>query len=199
MLIYGDKQDIENSQNNQCNPTILYCNPNAGYYETLYFDSQWIEFYTQKGMNLMLWNYRGYGFSQGNPNPKDIFSDGEIIIKYLREEEKLNKIGTHGQSLGGMISCYLAQKVKLDFLCADRTFSCISDIAYFGFAKWTKFLIKILAKDLDIWSPKNYSDSNCYKIITYDVNDNIIPYMASLKNGIIKQVSFKIFKIYLKH
>ena len=42
---------------------MIYCNPNAGYYETLFFDSEWIDFYLQQGVNICLWNYRGYGFS----------------------------------------------------------------------------------------------------------------------------------------
>ena len=27
-------------------PTILFCNPNSGYYESLYYQSDWIDYYT---------------------------------------------------------------------------------------------------------------------------------------------------------
>jgi hypothetical protein len=55
-----------------------------------------------------------------------------------------------------MVSCYLAQKVKLDFLCADRTFSCVSDVAHYSISKWVKPILRIFGSNLDIWSPKNY-------------------------------------------
>ena len=41
-------------------PTILFCNPNAGYYEFMFYESEWIEFYHKRNINLFLWNYRGY-------------------------------------------------------------------------------------------------------------------------------------------
>jgi hypothetical protein len=39
-------------------PTIIFCNPNAGYYEFIYYQSEWVHFYTSLGCNVLVWNYR---------------------------------------------------------------------------------------------------------------------------------------------
>jgi hypothetical protein len=47
-------------------------------------------------MNVILWNYRGYGRSTGSPSPMKLIKDGEILINYMKEKYKLTKIGVHG-------------------------------------------------------------------------------------------------------
>ena len=68
-------------------PTMLMCNPNAGFYEFVYYQSDWLDFYLQHGINVCLWNYRGYGRSEGSPNPSAIKKDAEHIVAYLRTKK----------------------------------------------------------------------------------------------------------------
>lgn len=62
--------------------TMIFCQPNAGYYEAMlqdvrlwipinlnFFKSEWIDFYLDNGLNVFLWNYRGFAKSTGTPNP----------------------------------------------------------------------------------------------------------------------------------
>jgi len=35
-------------------PTIIYCNPNGGMYEFSLYQTDWIEFYLNQGINLFL-------------------------------------------------------------------------------------------------------------------------------------------------
>jgi hypothetical protein len=51
-------------------PTMIFCNPNAGYAEFLYYQSEWLDYYVNNGINMFVWNYRGFGLSEGNPTPK---------------------------------------------------------------------------------------------------------------------------------
>jgi len=53
-------------------PMMIKCNPNAGFMELSAVDSPWVEFYHDLGINVCLWNYRGFSKSQGSPNPKVI-------------------------------------------------------------------------------------------------------------------------------
>lgn len=50
----------------------MFCNPNAGYYEYMYYETDWIEFYINKNIAIFMWNYRGYGKSTGDPTPQVI-------------------------------------------------------------------------------------------------------------------------------
>lgn len=67
--------------------TMIFCQPNAGYYEAMLQDvnlkfslilsllkSEWIDFYLDNGLNVFLWNYRGFAKSTGTPNP-DVISN----------------------------------------------------------------------------------------------------------------------------
>lgn len=84
-----------------------------------------------------------------------------------------------------MVACHIAANKNLDFLCADRTFSCVSDIAYYSMPSCFKIIVRLVTT-YDVWSPINYSKANCYKILAYDPKDDIIIYMSSLKIGVSK-------------
>ena len=43
-----------------------------------------LDFYVENGINLMVYNYRGYGLSQGTPTIKNIRQDAETIAMYVR-------------------------------------------------------------------------------------------------------------------
>ena len=49
--------------NFQSQPTILFCNPNGAFYETLCRENRWGNFYLDRGVNIMYYNFRGYGRS----------------------------------------------------------------------------------------------------------------------------------------
>ena len=43
--------------------TVIFCNPNACFYEYLAYQTEWVDYYHSLGVNLVIWNYRGYGRS----------------------------------------------------------------------------------------------------------------------------------------
>lgn len=42
---------------------MIMCGPNAMYAEQAQYDSDMLNFYTENGINVMVYNYRGYGLS----------------------------------------------------------------------------------------------------------------------------------------
>ena len=57
--------------------------------------------------------------------------DGEILVDYMRDIMNIKKIGVHGASIGGMVANHIARKKGIDLLVADRTFSSLSNVAYY--------------------------------------------------------------------
>lgn len=57
--------------------------------------------------DVLLWNYRGYGLSQGRSDYQNIKKDSETIFNHLKKQNRWNKIGIHGISIGGLPSCYM--------------------------------------------------------------------------------------------
>jgi hypothetical protein len=47
---------------------MIYCGPNGMYAEMLQGSSEIIEFYHKNSINFVIFNYRGYGSSEGLPN-----------------------------------------------------------------------------------------------------------------------------------
>jgi len=62
--------------------------------------------------NVFLVEYRGYGFSSGEPNEKGLSIDAQTALDYIRSRKDLRdtKIVIYGQSLGGAVSIGLVGK-----------------------------------------------------------------------------------------
>eukprot|EP00612_Vaucheria_litorea_P006047 CAMPEP_0171465922 /NCGR_PEP_ID=MMETSP0945-20130129/8867_1 /TAXON_ID=109269 /ORGANISM="Vaucheria litorea, Strain CCMP2940" /LENGTH=616 /DNA_ID=CAMNT_0011993747 /DNA_START=566 /DNA_END=2413 /DNA_ORIENTATION=+ len=170
------------------NRCILFCNPNAAFYESYCLGSgqmrkDWISYYTALGCHICMFNYRGYGQSEGKPSPKKIISDAEEIVAYLRESEKMEYIGIHGESIGGMVASSVAHKAQVDLAILDRTFSSLPAAAQRLLGPWTDFGLWLVTG----WSTDsatNYMKIKCPKLIACDPNDAIIADTASLKVGV---------------
>mmetsp|Transcript_2287 Transcript_2287/g.3510 ORF Transcript_2287/g.3510 Transcript_2287/m.3510 type:complete len:496 (+) Transcript_2287:127-1614(+) len=93
--------------------TVLFCPPNAGFYECFAMsspNSSWLWFYLQKlDMNVCVFNYRGYGDSSGVPDPSRVKDDGLAVAQHLKETMKVNYLYLHGESIGGMVACHIAR------------------------------------------------------------------------------------------
>jgi len=74
---------FENVQILACN-SIIICNPNFGFAETQQYCSEWPNFYLDFGINVILWNYRGYGNSTGVPSPENNRADAELVCAWAR-------------------------------------------------------------------------------------------------------------------
>ena len=92
--------------------TVLYCGPNAGMYEAFSMvpeSSSWLGYYTTTlGMDVVLFNYRGYGMSTGVPSPSRLKSDGVAVYDYVRQVMGATKLIIHGESVGGMVATHIA-------------------------------------------------------------------------------------------
>lgn len=163
------------------NNIMIYCNPNGGYYEFTNIQNEWVEFYLSLGFTIMLWNYRGFGRSQGYPDMLSIATDGEYILKYIKENKDYEKIGVHGQSLGGSVAARLGKSI--DFMFADRTFSSLGNVAFYSYGVIVYCAFKALGPQ-ESDPVKDYLASSCYKVISCDCEDAMIPNLASLKAGV---------------
>ncbi len=177
-----------NSSQTDLGTTVVFCNPNAGYYEYSHdFQDQWVEFYTSRGLSLFLWNYRGYGRSQGSPSAQAVMEDGERVLKYLREERGVRRVVVHGESLGGAVAVHLAKKCGCDFLFADRTFSDLEDAAEATAGDTLKRMFNLVT-GWTFGTTDKFLQTSCYKVLGNDPCDGTIHNLASLKTGISRAI-----------
>ena len=56
----------ENEPQYLTKPTVVMCNPNAFYYQQMVTspNAYWLNFFLKREINVVCWNYRGYGESE---------------------------------------------------------------------------------------------------------------------------------------
>lgn len=60
-------------------------------------------------MNVAVFNYRGYGASEGVPDPTKLQLDGLTVSKYIRDHLGFVNLMVHGESLGGLVASHIAR------------------------------------------------------------------------------------------
>jgi len=144
----GEKADDSNDKlDYKTKPSFILCNPNAMFYQHMinYPHAYYLRYFLAKGINVMIWNYRGYGRSSAkkrclclgpsnSTTPQNIQQDAEEVLAYMRKDMGLKgKLGVYGRSLGGIATAHLADDV--DMIIADRTFANLDDVVerkFFG-------------------------------------------------------------------
>lgn len=167
-------------------PTVLFSNPNACFYEYLDYQTEWVDFYTRHGVNMVVWNYRSYGrTSPKSLTPLNIMKDGEKVLQHVKSNLGLEgKIAVHGESLGGCVSSYIGMKCQVDFVFSNRTFTSLNQVVYWNFGgsimeKLFSVFTRWTVDDAD-----HFNNISAYKLFGSDPNDNIITELSSLRNGI---------------
>ncbi len=87
--------------------TIVHFHGNA---QNLTAHSSFVEWLPAEGFNVFLFDYRGYGKSEGRPSREGLFKDGVAALREVRRipEVNTNRIAIIGQSLGGTTALAIA-------------------------------------------------------------------------------------------
>lgn len=164
----------------------MICNPNALFYHHMVNvpNAFWLNFYLKKGINVLAWNYRGYGKTTSSPSPYNIKTDGESLIYFMLNDLMLEgNIGVYGRSLGGVVATHLAANFPeyIKLLIADRTFGNLKDISTRKFAgKGTDFLFDFISFKWETNNDVNFLKAKCFKITSCDPKDDVVDEFASL-------------------
>ncbi|WP_218081327.1 alpha/beta hydrolase [Anthocerotibacter panamensis] len=88
-------------------PLLLYCHGNAG---NISCHVNLGYFFRYLGMAVFLFDYQGYGQSQGRPSETALYADAQTVWQHLTRERGLSpeRILLWGHSLGGAVAMELA-------------------------------------------------------------------------------------------
>ena len=93
-------------------PTVIFFSPNAQCYQQQVHSPNcfWLKFFVTSNINVLAWNYRNYGRSNGTPDPYTCYHDAEAVLKFAIKDLGLQgKIGCFGRSLGGTMASHIAK------------------------------------------------------------------------------------------
>ena len=192
LLIYSNQKNQKICSKN----LVIVCGPNLTPFENLINSWDIDNLYLMNDIDILFWNYRGYGFSEGNADFNNVCDDILDIYDFIMEHFHYNKIAVHGLSIGGIPACHLACKRNINLIIADRTFGSVDDVINtFPFGnKFIYFLAKVLFFPF-VNNTDNFIQSNCKKILMNDPEDKTIIDTFSLKTSIAKKIIQELFLV----
>ena len=192
LIIYANKE--QGNKENISNNLVIICGPNLTPFESFINSWNLESLYLSNDTDILFWNYRGYGFSEGSANFTNACQDILCIYDYITENYKYNKIIAHGLSIGGIPSCYLAAKRNIDLIIADRTFGSVQgflDSFTYG-SRFLYYLAKILLIPF-VNNTNNFMKAICKKILLNDPEDTTIIDNICLKTSISQKLIYDLF------
>ncbi|MDP8239494.1 MAG: alpha/beta hydrolase [Candidatus Hatepunaea meridiana] len=85
--------------------TILYCHGNKYNIDEYWDRVMWLY---QLGVNVFIFDYRGFGLSEGESSEEGLFRDGEAAVNFLESVAMTDSLCLYGYSLGNVVSIHLA-------------------------------------------------------------------------------------------
>ena len=150
--------------------TVLFCHGNAG---NLGHRLSTIKIWHELGMNILLFDYRGFGESSGDPSEEGCYEDVKACFDWLQNNAFLEKpLIIHGRSLGGGIASWAAENLENDGLILESTFTSIPDMG----AHIYPFLPIRLLSSIDFPTEERIKKYTKPLLIVHGKNDEIIPY-----------------------
>jgi len=150
---------------------VLFCHGNAG---NISHRLSSIKVFHDLGFSVLIFDYRGYGKSEGTPSESGTYKDAETAWRYLTEVRNYQAIDIilFGRSLGGSIAAYLATKQSPKAIVVESSFTSVPDLA----AKlYPLFPVRWLTK-FHYPTSKYLQRIRCPVLVVHSRDDEIIPF-----------------------
>lgn len=172
-VLIGDKIHAWHFHDFAGRPLIIYCHGtfgNVSYYNLL------IDLTQRLRINLLLFDYQGYGKSSGSPSQKMIVSDAHKAYEYALEHHPSSEIIVWGESLGGFPAIDIAMKYDVRGLIVMSSFASLERIPQTPNHHW---VLRLLGRSLpiiklDIPNYQSIAQVKCPVAIVHSVEDKFI-------------------------
>jgi uncharacterized protein len=151
--------------------TLLFCHGNGGNIMHV-LDS--MELFRSMGLNCLVFDYRGYGNSDGSPTEAGTYLDARAAFDWLTQTKRVpaDRIVICGRSLGGSIAAYLATEVRPAALVLESAFTSYPDIGarlypYMPVRLFARFRYDTLAYVRQV---------RCPVMVVHSRDDELIPF-----------------------
>ncbi|MGZ7031926.1 MAG: alpha/beta hydrolase, partial [Thermoanaerobaculia bacterium] len=84
----------------------------------------------RRGVSVLLFDWRGYGKSEGDPTESRLFIDAEAVYDFAVRElgARADRIALYGESLGGPYAAWLATRRRAHCVVIENSFSSLRDL-----------------------------------------------------------------------
>ncbi|HEX4946559.1 MAG TPA: alpha/beta hydrolase [Blastocatellia bacterium] len=153
--------------------TVLYSHGNGG---NLTYVRGTAETLAQRGLDVLIYDYRGYGRSEGSePNETELYADGDAAYEYLTKTRGVppSQLVLYGLSLGTTVATDLASRRPCQALVLEAPLSSASDMATATLPLIPAQLHWILRNRFE--SARKIATVKCSVLITHGDADEVIP------------------------
>lgn len=152
-------------------PVVLFCHGNAG---NISHRLDTIQLLHDLGLSVLVFDYRGYGTSEGSPSEEGSYRDAEAAWSYLTDERQVapRMVVIFGRSLGGPVAAHLAANHNAGALIIESAFTSIPDIG----ARAYPFLPVRLMSRYDYSTVDLVKNAGCPVLVVHSRSDEIIPF-----------------------
>lgn len=86
--------------------------------------------FIDKGIGVLLVEYRGFGGNQGNPTEEGLYKDGRAALRFLDQKEyTVSQLILYGESIGSGVAVQMALEIQPRYLILEAPFSSAADVA----------------------------------------------------------------------
>ncbi len=157
-------------------PVILFCHGNAG---NISHRLENISLLLDQNLQVFIFDYRGYGKSNGRPSEAGLYRDGLAAYDFLLKIKHIppERIVLFGRSLGASAAIEISLKRDVRSIIIESAFTSTKEMAK------TMFLFNVFAFLL----PPNYNNLekiaqvSVPKLIIHGENDKIVPFSMGQK------------------
>lgn len=171
-------------KNPSAKSTLIFAHGNAGCMSDRMLK---IKFFHDLGLNVLIFDYRGYGRSEGKPTEQGVYKDAQAAYDYLlgRKDVDPAKIAAYGTSLGGIVAVDLATQRPLAALIVDSSITSGRDVARIYYPYVPHFFMQIkfdsLSKVARIHIPKLFMHSPDDKTVPFAMGQRLFAAAAEPK------------------
>lgn len=132
------------------------------------------EMFLNLGVSFLMYDYRGYGKSEGRPTEKGLYRDISAVIDFSQKEKnfKPENIILYGRSLGGAVAAYGAKTHKVGGLVLDSVFTDVPSMAKTYYPIVPEFMIRYRFSAINFLN----DIEGIPVMILHSRDDEIVPY-----------------------
>ncbi|MDH5648315.1 MAG: lysophospholipase [Gammaproteobacteria bacterium] len=155
---------------------VLFCHGNAG---NMSHRRSSVEIFRDLNLSVLIFDYRGYGKSEGNPTEEGTYRDARAAWKYLVTQRHIDphNIIIFGRSLGGAVAARLASEVEAGGLIIESTFSSARDMA----KQVLPVMHRLVRLRFRYETVRHVKNSKIPILVMHSREDEIIPYAQGRK------------------
>lgn len=153
----------------QSRATVLYCHGNAG---NISDRASKVKAFYDLGLSVFIFDYRGYGQSEGVPTENGLYADTAAAFEILKSYQKIEQpVLIYGASLGGVPAIDLASREKVDGLIIDASFPNAYSMAQRMYSFIPEFFLAVKMP-----SDKKIQEVKIPKLFFHSREDDMVPF-----------------------